>query len=263
MNHKLIKKLDCIETGRGILLQWELYDGVVPIKTTVYGIDNRTRQYSIVSPLITTGRCLVDARNYPLIQSFRIQVVASDGCTEMSEDIVPQRMAKAERLLLNNIKERVRTWMRATPIGSYPCTLLLRRLDGEPCDRCGYGVCSTTGGTIPGTSCPECLGTGKKDPYYRYPTIEWMHGETPADDNDNEQLGGVNRTTKFRHFRTVCDIHIKPGDVIVSGTEVYQVIKHEVKASVGNAPADYILTCMKYAPADIRQPILQELARGK
>ena len=260
-DRKLIRKIDCVETGRGILLSWELYDGVTPARTTIYGIDNRTRQYSIVSPLITTGRCLVDTRNYPLIQSFRIQITDDCGCSELSDDIAPQRMEKSERLLLRDIKRRVRTWMKATPIGSYPCTLLLRRLDGESCDRCGGGVCATVGGGIPGNACPVCLGTGKKDPYFKYPKVEWMHGETPADDSDNEQLGGLNRSTKYRVFRSVCDIHLKVGDVIVSGSEVYQIIKHDVKASVGNVPADYLLTCAKYSPADIRQPILLELAK--
>ena len=88
-----------------------------------------------------------------------------------------------------------------------------------------------------------------------------MHGETPVEDVDNKQVAGLNRSIKTRVFRTVCDIHLREGDVIVTGGEAYQIIKHEVKASVGNAPADYLITCIKYAPADQRQPILLELAK--
>lgn len=260
MKKKLIRKLDCIETSQGILLAWDVLDGVRLVRTTVYGIDNRTRQYSIISPLISTGRCLIDAKNYPLLKSFKLQFVDTEGCVEESDDIIPQRMEKAERLLLNNIKDRMAIWMKSTPIGSYPCTLLLRRIDGEPCDNCGGGVCATSGGALTGDGCPICLGTGIKDPYFKYPKIEWMHGESPVEDVDNKQLAGLNRSTKTRAFRTVCDIHLKEGDVIVTGKEAYQILKHEVKSSVGNAPADYLLTCIKYAPADSRYPIFMELA---
>lgn len=261
MNRRLIRKVDCIETRDGVLLYWDIMDGVTIRNTIVYGIDNRTRQYSILSPLISTGRCLVDLKNYPLLKAFKLRVIDIDGCSDESDDIIPQRLEKGERLLLTNIKDRMRTWMKATPIGSYPCTLLLRRLDGEPCDTCGYGICAIAGGEIPADSCPICLGTGIKDPYFKYPKLEWMHGETPIEDVDNKQLAGLNRSMKTRVFRSVCDIHLREGDVIVTGGEVYQIVKHEVKASVGNAPADYLLTCIKYAPADQRYSIFMELAK--
>lgn len=258
---KLIKSIDCIETPSGFVLHWELAEGLSDPKVTVYGI-NDAREFQIEQPLITTGRCLIEPKNYALATAFRIAVRDGDGCYQASDPVAPQRMKKAERILIKDIRRRVNTMMRTTPIGSYPCAVLLKRIDGPACEVCGHKVCNGIGGTAVSDNCPVCLGTGISDPYYAYPRMELMHGLSPVDDNTMSQASEVQRSHKTRVFQSVFDLCVREGDVIVTGTEAYWIQQQKVSASVGNVPAVYQLTCVKFDPEDLRYRTFMELAGG-
>lgn len=255
----LIQRLNCVETPSGYVLTWDIADNVVGAESTVYGL-NDSRSFVIESPFISTGRCLVSPKNYALLTGFQVSVSTEDGLSETSDPIVPQRMRKAERLLLNDMRRRAGMYMKSTPIGSYPCAVLLRRIDGQACPECGGENCSGRGGFGVSDYCTKCLGTGIKDPYYVYPRVELFHGVSPRDDNDVMENPAVQRSHVTRVFQSVFDLQLKTNDVLVTGTEVYKVTKQDISASVGNVPVFYNLTTIKYAPEDPRYNAFTALA---
>lgn len=256
----IIQRLNCIETPIGYVLAWDIAEGVEISRTTVYGL-NGAREFIIESPLVTTGRCVVGPEHYAMLTGFKVSVVSRDGEVEVSDPIVPQRMVKHERLLLKDMRHRAAVYMKSSPIGSYPCTLLLRRIDGPACHLCGSTVCSGRGGEAVSDYCPECLGTGIEDPFYVYPEKELLHGISPRDDQDVSQPA-VQRSHIVRSFQSIFDLQLKAGDVFVTGQEVYRVAEQSVPASVGNVPVYYNLTAMKYAPEDPRYKRFMSLAYG-
>lgn len=257
---RLIQRLNCVEAPSGYILTWDIAEGVTITRTTIYGL-NDAREFVIESPLIATGRCVISPDNYAMLNGFKVSVVSSDGEVEITDPIVPQRMVKHERLLLRDMRHRASVFLKSNPIGSYPCTLLLRRIDGPLCSLCGSSVCSGRGGTAVSDYCPECLGTGITEPYYVYPEKELLHGITPRDDQDVSNPA-VQRSHIVRSFQSIFDLQLKEGDALVTGQEVYRVIKQEVPASVGNVPVFYNITAMKYAPDDPRYPAFMQLAYG-
>lgn len=259
---RLIKSIDCVETDSGILLFWELYDGVYNTSTAVYGINKDSRQLELISPIISTGRLLIKADNYPLITGYKIKVTTDTGLIDESDVVVPQKMKKTERLLINDIKRRVRTMFKSTPIGSYEFKLMLRRIEGSSCERCGSSLCAGIGGSGPADSCPICLGTGITDPYYLYPEKELMSGLSAVEDTQEfTQNPATLREVKTHTFQSVSDIHLRVNDVLVSGIEIYRVLEHRVNSSIGGAPASYTLTCVKMLPDDPKYKTLLELSR--
>ena len=257
----IIQRLNCIETPVGFVLTWDTAEGVRVVKTTVYGL-NKAREFIIESPLITTGRFVLDPQNYAMLTGFKVSVVTDEGEIEVSDPIVPQRMTKSERLLINDMRRRAKIYMKSTPIGSYPCTLLLRRVDGPDCECCGSTTCSGRGGEGVSDHCPICIGTGIADPYYVYPRKEILHGISPRDDNNVSENPGVQRSHITRAFQSVFDLQLKAGDIIVTGMEVYRVMDQKISASVGNVPVYYNLTVIKLAPEDPKYKALIALADG-
>lgn len=256
----IIQRLNCVETPVGYVLTWDIAEDVTVVRTTVYGI-NGAREFIIESPLVSTGRCVVGPENYAMLTAFKVSVVSSDGEVEITDPVVPQRMVKHERLLLKDMRHRANVFLKSNPIGSYPCTILLRRIDGPVCTLCGSSVCSGRGGTAVSDHCPECLGTGISDPYYVYPETELFHGVSPRDDQDVSNPS-VQRSHIVRTFQSVFDLQLKEGDVLVMGQEAYRVAKQDISASVGNVPVYYNVTTMKYAPEDPRYPTFMQLAHG-
>lgn len=259
MANDIIRRVRCIETPSGYLLTWDTAEGVTVIRTTIYGI-NSAREFIIESPLVCTGRFVLDPSNYALLTAFKVSVTTDEGIVEVSEEIVPQKLVKQERLLLKDMRRRFDIYARSTPIGSYKCTLLLRRIDGPTCPNCGSEICSGRGGSAVSDYCPICLGTGIKDPYYVYPKDVWFHAISPRDDKDIMENPAVQRSHIVRSFQTMFDLQLREGDVFVSGTEVYRVMKQDIRSSVGNAPAAYVVETMKYAPEDPRYSRFIELA---
>lgn len=260
---RVIKSIDCVETTEGILLFWELYDGITNTSTSVYGVDKDSRQLELVSPLVSTGRLLINADNYPLITGYKIKVTTEYGLVDESDVITPQKVKKTERRLINDMKRRTRILFKATPIGSYKFKLMLRRLEGEPCECCGSVVCAGVGGEGPSDSCPICVGTGITDPYYLYPNTELMSGITPVEDGiELSQNPATLREIKTHTFQAVSDIHLRVNDMLVSGIEVYKVLEHKVGVSVGGAPVNYTLTCAKLLPDDPKYKVILELSKG-
>lgn len=257
---KIIQRVNCVETPSGYLLTWDIAEGVKVRRTSVYGV-NDSREFVIETPLCDTGRCLVSPENYTILKAFKLSVVTSRGELEESGNIKPQMMKKHERLLLNDIRRRFSIMMKSSPIGSYPCKILFRRIDGERCELCGSEICSGRGGELVTDYCPSCLGIGIKDPYFAYPKIELFHGETPKDDNDIS-APEVQRSHVVRFFRSVFDLQLKENDMLVTGTEVYRIIEQKVSASVGNTPAVYVLKAIKIAPEDPKYQTLINIARG-
>ena len=257
---KIIQRLNCVESPSGYLLTWDLADGVIARNTTVYGI-NSSREFIIESPMCDTGRCLIAPSNYSLVNSFKVSVMTSRGELEESPAISPQMMLKHERLLINDIRHRFNIMMKSSPIGSYGCKILFRRIDGEPCEICGSAICSGKGGALVTDLCPQCLGTGIKDPYVLYPKLELLHCETPKDDTDVSDPE-VQRSHIIRQFRSVFDLQLKENDMFVTGTEVYRVMQQQVTASVGNVPAVYSLKAIKIATEDHKYNTLINLSKG-
>ena len=255
----IIQRLNCVETPSGFILTWDIAEGVVGASTTVYGL-NGSRSFVIDSPLITTGRCVISPKNYGLITAFQLSVDTDNDGSETTDPISPQRMKKAERLLILDMRRRFDIAVKASPIGSYPSVILLRNIDGARCPNCGGENCSGRGGTAISDYCPICLGTGIKDPYYVYPKKELMHAINPKDDNDIMENPAVQRSHVVRAFQSVFDLQLRENDVFVSGTEVYRVLQQKISASVGNVPVYYNLTTMKYAPEDPRYQAFMTLA---
>lgn len=258
----IIQRPNCVETPSGFVLTWDIASEVDVLRTTIYGI-NSEREFILDSPLVATGRFILDPSNYHLITAFKIQVVTDTGDVEVSDIISPQRMQKSERLLIKDMRRRAEIYMKSSPIGSYPVTVLLRHMDGAACDRCGNKICSGRGG-IDAVSdyCPVCLGTGKLDPYFVYPEKIQIHGVSPKDDNDIMENPDVQRSHVTRMFQSVFDLNLRAEDVLVSGTEVYRVMDQKISASVGNVPVYYNLTTIKYAPEDPRYKAFIQLANG-
>ena len=261
MSSDIIRRVQCIETPSGYLLTWDTAEGVNVIRTTIYGI-NDVREFIIESPLVCTGRFVLDPSNYALLTAFKVAVTTEDGLIEVSEPAVPQKLVKTERLLLKDMRRRFDIYTKSTPIGSYKCTVLLRRIDGPTCGNCGSKVCSGRGGGAVSDYCPVCLGTGIKEPYYVYPKDIWVHAVSPRDDNDVIENPAVQRSHIVRTFQSMFDLQLKENDVLVSGTEVYRIMQQTIAASVGNAPAIFNLQCIKYAPEDPRYLAFTELATG-
>ena len=258
----IIQRINCVESPAGFILSWDVAEGVEIVRTTVYGL-NGEREFVLDSPIVATGRFILSPNNYHLITAFKLQVVTDTGDVETSKNISPQRMTKQERLLLNEMRLRAQVYMRSTPIGSYSTTVLLRRMDGAGCDRCGSGICSGNGGLDAVSDyCPVCLGTGKLDPYYVYPEKILLHGISPRDDSDVMENPAVQRSHVTRSFQSVFDLNLRAGDVLVSGTEVYRVLDQKIPASVGNVPVFYNLATIKYAPEDPRYKTFMQLAHG-
>lgn len=258
----LIKQLKCIETPAGYLLSWDIAEGASVARTTVYGI-NDAREFVLESPLVSTGRLLLSPDNYNLLTAFKVSVACSDGTVETTLPIVPQKLVKAERLLYKDMISRYDKYVKCTPIGSYKCTVLLRRIDGEKCPRCGSEVCSGRGGRAVSDYCPLCLGVGIADPYYVYPVDQLIHAVSPRDDNDKVENPAVARNLIIRTFLSTFPLGYRVNDVLVSGTEVYRIIQQDVKSSVGNLPVTYVLTVQKYQPEDPRYDTFVQLAGGK
>lgn len=259
MSNDILQRIQCIETPSGYLLTWDTAEGVDVIKTTIYGI-NSAREFIIESPLVCTGRFVLDPSNYSLLTAFKIAVVTSEGFIDVSDPIVPQKLVKQERLLLKDMRRRFDIYVRSTPIGSYKSTLLLRRIDGPTCPNCGSKVCSGRGGGAVSDYCTICLGTGVENPYYVYPKDIWLHAVSPRDDNDVIENPAVQRSHITRAFQSTFDLQLKEGDVIVSGTEAYRIMQQQISSSVGNAPAVYTLQVIKFAPDDPRYDRLMALA---
>ena len=258
---KIIQRLNCVETPSGYVLTWDVAGGINILRTTVYGL-NKEREFIIESPTVTTGRFVLAASNYHLITAFKVAVVTDEGDVEYSDTIAPQRLQKHERLLINDMRRRAEIYMKSSPIGSYPVTVLLRHMDGAACTRCGEAECSGRGGDPISDYCPECLGTGKHEPYYVYPEKILIHGITPKDDNDIIENPDVQRSHVTRAFQSTFDLSLRPGDVFVSGSEVYRVIDQKIPASVGNVPVYYNVTTIKYAQDDPRYDRFIKLANG-
>ena len=257
----LLQRVNCVETPSGFLLTWDIADGAEINKTTVYGL-NGSSQFIIEQPFIPTRRCLLAPNNYNLITAFKVAVVDNYGALEESEPIAPQRMKKAERLLIKDIRRRNLINMKASPIGSYPAKILFRRIDGPACELCGSGVCGGHGGSAASEYCPMCLGTGVKDPFIAYPVTELLSGISPHDDNPVSQPD-VQRSHVIRQFLSVFDLMLNVGDVFVTGTEVYKILEQQVQASVGGVPASYIIKAVKLPPEDPKYNTLIALAPGE
>ena len=256
----LIRRVNCVETPSGFLLTWDIAEGVEIRRTTVYGL-NGSKQFVIEHPCVPTRRVLLAPSNYNLLNAFKLAVVDVHGDTEESDPISPQRMKKAERLLLNDIRRRNRIYLKSSPIGSYPCRVLFRRIDGMPCERCGSIVCSGKSGDAVSEYCPICLGTGTTDPFIAYPRMELFHGVSPADDKPVSQPD-VQRSHVIRTFSTVFDLGIHTDDVFVSGTEVYKVLKQDVGSSIGGVPVNYIIQAIKVPPEDPKYESLITIAKA-
>ena len=257
---KLIRRLNCVETPSGFLLTWDIAEGANILRTTVYGL-NGSSQFVLEQPFIPTRRCLIAPKNYNLITAFKISVVDAYGNVDNSDPIAPQRLKKAERLLLQDIRRRSQVYMRATPIGSYPSKILFRRFDGPACELCGSGVCAATGTGAASEYCPMCLGTGIQDPFILYPKTELLHGSSPHDDNPVSQPD-VQRSHVVRQFVSVFDLMLNVDDVFVSGTEVYKILEQQVQNSVGGIPATYVIKAIKLPPEDPKYETLIALAAG-
>lgn len=257
----LIRRVDCMETPQGFLLSWDVVDGVVIKKSVVYAV-SKSRQFIIDSPLISTGRCLISPRNYHLAESFKISVVSHTGETETTEPISPRRLTRDQRLILTDLRRRTLTTLKASPVGVYEAKLLLRRLDGMPCELCGPNVCAGLGGSAAANSCPVCIGTGVTDPYYVYDNSVKLLGVNSPDDQ-NVSSPEVQRSHKIRTFSTPFETHIRPDDLIVTGAEIYKVIEQTIPVSVGGVPVNLYLNCYKYEPDDERYIALRTLAYGK
>lgn len=256
----LIRRVDCIEAPSGFLLTWDVADGATIKKSTVYAVSG-ARQFIIDSPLVSTGRCLISPRNYHLVETFKVSVVSHTGETETTEPISPRRLTREQRLILTDLRRRTLTTMKAAPIGIYEAKLLLRRLDGMPCELCGASVCSGLGGTGAANSCPVCIGTGISDPYYVYDNTVKLQGLNAADDQP-VSVPEAQRSHKLRMFSTPFETHIRPGDLIVTGAEIYKVTEHVVPVAVGGVPVNLTLTTYKYEPDDERYKALHNLAYG-
>lgn len=257
----IIQRLNCVETPSGFVLTWDIASDVDVVRTTVYGL-NKEREFIIESPIVATGRFVLDPSNYALVTGFKVQVVTDNGDVEVSDVVSPQRLQKAERLLIKDMRRRAEIYMKSSPIGSYPVTVLLKHTDGAACTTCGSLVCSGRGGDAVSDYCDECLGTGKSDPYYVYPEKILVHGINPKEDRDIMENPDVQRSHVVRAFQSVFDLNLKAGDALVSGTEVYRVIDQKISASVGNVPVYYNLTTMKLAPEDPRYEAFMLLANG-
>ncbi len=257
---KLLQRINCIETPSGFLLTWDVAEGAEIVRTTVYGL-NGSSQFILEHPFIPTRRCLVAPKNYNLITAFKIAVVDSYGVTEDSDPIAPQRMKKAERLLLKDIRRRNVINMKASPIGSYPSKILFRRIDGPACELCGSNICGGHGGTAASEYCPVCLGTGIQNPFILYPQTELLHGLSPHDDSPVSQPD-VQRSHVIRQFMSVFDLMLNVDDVFVSGTEVYKILEQSVQHSVGGVPASYILKAVKLPPEDPKYDTLISISKG-
>lgn len=255
---KLIRRVDCIETPQGFLLTWDVVDSAAVKQVTVYA-QNAARQFIIDSPLISTGRCLIAPRNYHLVESFKVSAVSHTGETETTEPISPRKLTREQRLILADLRKRTLTNLKASPIGVYNARLLLRRLDGMPCELCGAGNCAGLGGSAPTNSCPMCLGTGITDPYYVYKDTVKMLGLNSPDDHP-ASVPDAQRSHKIRMFSMPFETHVRPDDLIVTGSEVYKVTEQAIPVSVGGVPVNLTLTCYKYDPEDERCDILRALA---
>jgi hypothetical protein len=257
---KLIQRVNCIETPSGFFLTWDIAEGSEILRTTVYGL-NGSSQFILEQPFIPTRRCLLAPKNYNLITAFKVAVVDSYGVAEESDPIAPQRMRKAERLLLKDIRRRNVINMKASPIGSYPSKILFRRLDGPACELCGSGICGGHGGTAASEFCPVCMGTGIQDPYILYPVEELLHGVSPHDDNPVSQPD-VQRSHVVRQFMSVFDLMLNKDDVFVTGTEVYKILEQTVQHSVGGVPASYTIKAVKLPPEDPKYDTFITLSKG-
>lgn len=254
----LLRRINCVETPSGFLLTWDIAEGADIVKTTVYGL-NGSSQFVLEHPCIPTRRCLVSPKNYNLLTAFKIAVVDSYGVLDESDPIAPQRMEKAERLLLKDIRRRNLIYYKASPIGSYPARILFRRIDGPVCDRCGSGLCGHAGAEGASDFCPVCLGTGIQDPYIAYPRMELMHGMSAADDREVSDKS-VHRSHVIRQFASVFDLALCVGDIFVTGTEVYKVLQQQVTSSVGGVPALYVVQAVKIPPEDPKYDSLIAIA---
>lgn len=257
----IIQRLNCIETSAGFVLSWDIAEGEEVVRSTIYGL-NGAREFVIESPLTSTGRFFIRPENYALAESFKVGVATSDGRIDVQGPVSPQRMTKAERLLINDMRRRAEIFMKSSPIGSYPCRVLLRRIDGPRCLLCGKAECSGHGGMPITDHCPECLGTGIKDPYYCYPEVVNFHGVSPKDDNDVSQNPAVQRSHVTRMFQSVFPIPLKVSDILVTGSEAYKILEQKISASVGNVPVYYNTTVVKIAPEDPKYPALMHIANG-
>ena len=141
----IIQRPLCIETPSGYLLTWDIAEGASPIYATVYGM-NKARVFKIDQPLIKCGRCLIPPDNYSLMTSFKISVKLPNGEVEETEPLSAQKLKRSDKLIIDDIRRRFITVMKASPIASYKCTVLFRRIEGTPCPRCGNTVCSGRGG---------------------------------------------------------------------------------------------------------------------
>ena len=258
----LIRQIKCVENPAGYILSWDVSEDANIVRTSVYGL-NSGKEFVLESPLVSTGRLLLNPSNYSLLTAFKVSVTAIDGTVETTGPIVPQKLVKAERLLLRDMLFRFNKQCECTPIGAYKCTILLRRIDGISCPRCGSEVCSGHGGDGVSDYCPVCLGIGIENPYYVYPEDQWMHALSPRDDNNELEAPDVARSLIVRTFISTFPLGLRYGDVLVSGTEVYKIIKQDIANSVGNVPVTYNLTVQKYAPEDPRYKAFVELAGGK
>ena len=256
---KIIQRLNCIEKPSGYLLTWDIADGVKVRRSTVYGV-NDSREFIIETPLCTTGRCLISPENYSILNAFKVSVVTTNGELEESSIIQPQMMLKSERLLILDIKRRFNIMTKSSPIGSYRCTFLFKRVDGPVCDLCGSKTCSGRGGSLVTDFCPNCLGVGINNPYLKYPKQELITAVTPKDDVAVSSPE-IQRSHVIRQFRTVFDLNIKEDDMFVTGTEVYRVLEQQVRASVGNTPAVYLIKAVKLAPEDPKYEVLINIAK--
>lgn len=258
---KIIQRLTCEETAGGFLLTWDIADGVFIRETTVYGI-NADRTFKIDQLLVPTGRCLIPPENYGLATSFKVSVVTTGGEFEVSDTVEPQRIGRMERMVLDDVRKRFEIKTRNAHLDHYDTKLLLRKIDGEPCEICGSNICSGRGGSAVSDYCPVCLGTGITDPYILYPITQWMQPISPTDDSSVEQYSGVDRTHPIRSFLTTADIRVLQGDHLVIGNSVYRVLQQKVNASVGSIPAVYSLTTMKIPPEDPRHTAFIALSKG-
>lgn len=255
---RLIHHVNCTSVPDGVVIEWRLLNQTKPRSVTIYA--NRVDRRLVIkdSPWFSTGRCKIDLHVATLVNNYQLHVEDEHGESEDSEPLRPQLLKPEARRIIQEIRNRELVYMKSHPFGSYRFVLLLKNQFGDPCDRCGDGMCFGKGHTGFDLGCPLCLGTGLKDPYFVFPDFEYMLAVSPKDDKITGDKDAM-RNVVTRTFRSVFPYYLREEDVIIAENEAYQIKEQDVVASVGNAPAVYQLTCVQFPMDDQRYPVFNKI----
>lgn len=250
----MFRNIRCFNTINGKVLTWDILEGHVPVKISIYGTYDG-KGWTLLCNNCETNFYVDNVRTVGLQVIYRIVGVDNVGNKYEVTNIGTASIDSKAGLVAKELNRRERAMYKAHPIGRADVTILMRKTVGTICPDCqGSDNCPTEG---PDNFCTTCFGTGVKGGYVIYPKKEPMLLLNQHDDQ-LQPPPELFRNGATQQFRTVFTGMLREKDILCVGMDLYTVNASQCVASAGTIPVVYIVDTFKLLPEDIRYTTLME-----